>query len=189
MTGLIRSALASVWDKTGIVELARSLARCEYRILSTSKTAEAIRQAGIPVTDIAEYTGSPEILGGRVKTLHPKIAGGILSNRQDSTIEPIDIVVCNLYPFEAGLERRASREELVELIDIGGVTLLRAAAKNHAHVAVVPGPEYYSSVIAELEAGGQVGAGLRLKLAARAFEITSRYDTAIARYLSGLSGC
>ena len=98
-----RRAIISVWDKTGVVELGRALAAAGYEILSTSKTAAMIREAGIPVTEIADYTGSPEILGGRVKTLHPKIAGGILTTRKDDTVEPIDIVVCNLYAFEDGL--------------------------------------------------------------------------------------
>jgi phosphoribosylaminoimidazolecarboxamide formyltransferase/IMP cyclohydrolase len=177
-----RRAIISVWDKTGVVELARALTAAGYEILSTSKTAAMVREAGIPVTEIADYTGSPEILGGRVKTLHPKIAGGILTTRRDNTVEPIDIVVCNLYAFEDGLARAASHDELVELIDIGGVTLLRAAAKNHAFVAVVPDPRYYPAIIADLAKTGSVSAEMRKKLAAEAFQITSRYDTAIARY-------
>jgi len=181
-----RRAIISVWDKTGVVELGRALAAAGYEILSTSKTAAMIRDAGIPVTEIADYTGSPEILGGRVKTLHPKIAGGILTTRKDNTVEPIDIVVCNLYAFEDGLARNASHDELVELIDIGGVTLLRAAAKNHAFVAVVPDPRYYPAVIAELEKTGSVSADMRKKLAAQAFQITSRYDTAIAMYFQSV---
>jgi phosphoribosylaminoimidazolecarboxamide formyltransferase/IMP cyclohydrolase len=183
-----RRAIISVWDKTGIIELARALAAAGYEILSTSKTAAAIRDAGVAVTEIAAYTGSPEILGGRVKTLHPKIAGGILTTRQDASVEPIDIVVCNLYAFEDGLARGATHEELVELIDIGGVTLLRAAAKNHAFVTVVPDPKYYPAISAELGRTGTVSAGLRKQLAAEAFAITSRYDTAIARYLQSVTG-
>ena len=182
-----RRAIISVWDKTGIVELARALAAAGYEILSTSKTAAAIREAGIPVTEIADYTGSPEILGGRVKTLHPKIAGGILTTREDSTVEPIDIVVCNLYAFEDGLARGATHDELVELIDIGGVTLLRAAAKNHAFVTVVPNPKHYPAIIAELGRTGTVSAAIRRKLAAEAFAITSRYDTAIAKYFQSVA--
>jgi len=183
-----RRAIISVWDKTGVVELALALHRAGYQVLSTSKTAAAIRDANVPVTEIAHYTGSPEILGGRVKTLHPKIAGGILTTRQDSTVEPIDVVVCNLYPFAEGLARGASHAELVELIDIGGITLLRAAAKNHAFVTVVPDPKYYTRVAAELSARGEVGPELRLELAAAAFDITSRYDTAIARYFGTMAG-
>jgi len=181
-----RTALISVWDKSGLVELAAALDRHGYRILSTSRTAQAIRESGVGVVDIAEYTGSPEILGGRVKTLHPKIAGGILTIRQDPSIEPIDIVVCNLYPFEEGLKRRAGRDEMIELIDIGGVTLLRAAAKNHAYVTVVPGNEHYARVMAELNRAGEVGSELRLALAAEAFAITGRYDAAVSSYLGGL---
>jgi len=178
-----RRAIISVWDKTGVADLARALSAAAYEILSTSKTAAMIREAGIPVTEIADYTGSPEILGGRVKTLHPKIAGGILTTRKDDTVEPIDIVVCNLYAFEDGLARKATHDELVELIDIGGVTLLRAAAKNHAFVTVVPDPKHYPAIIAELGKTGSVSADTRKKLAAEAFQITSRYDTAIAKYL------
>jgi phosphoribosylaminoimidazolecarboxamide formyltransferase / IMP cyclohydrolase len=183
-----KRAIISVWDKTGIIGLARVLDRAGYEILSTSKTAAAIRDAGVPVTEIADYTGSPEILGGRVKTLHPKIAGGILTTREDDTVDPIDVVVCNLYAFEEGLGRGATHQELVELIDIGGVTLLRAAAKNHAFVTAVPGPEHYPAVIAELSSRGTVGDALRLKLAALAFEQTSRYDTAIARHFASEAG-
>jgi phosphoribosylaminoimidazolecarboxamide formyltransferase/IMP cyclohydrolase len=181
-----RRAIISVWDKTGIIELARALGAAGYEILSTSKTAAAVRDAGIPVTEIADYTGSPEILGGRVKTLHPKIAGGILTTRKDDTVEPIDIVVCNLYAFEDGLARKATHDELVELIDIGGVTLLRAAAKNHAFVTIVPDPKYYPAIIAELAKSGAINADTRKKLAAEAFQITSRYDTAIAKYLQSV---
>jgi phosphoribosylaminoimidazolecarboxamide formyltransferase / IMP cyclohydrolase len=182
-----RRAIISVWDKTGIIELARELAAAGYEILSTSKTAAAIRDAGIAVTEIADYTGSPEILGGRVKTLHPKIAGGILTTRKDNTVEPIDIVVCNLYAFEDGLARGATHDELVELIDIGGVTLLRAAAKNHAFVTIVPDPRHYPAIIAELGKAGSINAEMRKKLAAEAFAITSRYDTAIAKYFSSVT--
>ncbi len=183
-----RRAIVSVWDKTGIVELARALTAAGYEILATGKTAAAIRDAGIPVTEVADYTGSPEILGGRVKTLHPKIAGGILTTRQDKTVEPIDIVVCNLYAFEDGLARGATHDELVELIDIGGVTLLRAAAKNHAFVTVVPNPRYYRDIMDELAKAGGISAETRKRLAAEAFAITSRYDTAIARYFRSVIG-
>ena len=181
-----RRAVIAVWDKTGIIDLARALSRAGCELLSTSKTAQAIRDSGIPVTEISDYTGSPEILGGRVKTLHPKIAGGILTTRKDDTVEPIDIVVCNLYAFEDGLARKATHEELVELIDIGGVTLLRAAAKNHAFVTIVPDPRHYPAIIAELGRTGGVSTEMRKKLAAEAFTITSRYDTAIARYFQSV---
>jgi len=181
-------AIVSVWDKSGLADFCGFLSGRGVELLSTSGSAEALRRAGLPVTDVASYTGAPEILGGRVKTLHPKIAGGILSVRKDPGIEPIDVVVCNLYPFEDGLERGASREEMVELVDIGGVTLLRAAAKNHAFVTVVPGPDWYAPVRDEFERFGGVRPETRLKLACRAFETTARYDTAIAGYLRRLSG-
>jgi phosphoribosylaminoimidazolecarboxamide formyltransferase/IMP cyclohydrolase len=179
-------AVVSVWDKTGVVDIGAALDCAGFEILSTSKTAQALRDAGIRVVEISDYTGSPEILGGRVKTLHPKIAGGLLTTRKDDTVAPIDVVVCNLYPFAEGLARGASRGELVELIDIGGITLLRAAAKNHAHVAVVPDPKYYPEVESELRKRGAVGPELRLRLAARAFRITSDYDAAIARWFASL---
>jgi phosphoribosylaminoimidazolecarboxamide formyltransferase / IMP cyclohydrolase len=180
-----RRAIISVWDKSGIVELATALSGAGYEILSTSKTAQALRDSGIPVVEISAYTGSPEILGGRVKTLHPKIAGGILTTRKDDTVPPIDVVVCNLYPFSAGLERGATRAELIELIDIGGITLLRAAAKNHAYVAIVSDPGQYAEFTAELKGAGTVGDALRLRLAADAFGITTRYDAAIAAWFAG----
>lgn len=182
-----RIALVSVWDKTGLAELARCLEHHGYRLLSTSGSAETIRSFGVEVTDIAEYTGSGEILGGRVKTLHPRIAGGILSTRKDPGVEPIDIVVCNLYPFQEGIRRNATGQELIELIDIGGVTLLRAAAKNCEFVLAVPGPEYYPRVITELEQYGEPSRKLRLDMAAVVFRLTSQYDAAIADWFAGLS--
>lgn len=181
-----RRAVISVWDKTGVMDIGRALRDSGHEMLSTSKTAAMLRDGGVPVTEIADYTGSPEILGGRVKTLHPKIAGGILTTRRDDTVEPIDVVVCNLYPFADGLARNAGHDELVELIDIGGITLLRAAAKNHEFVTVVPGPRHYPEVISALAASGEVGPELRLKLAAAAFRLTSRYDTTIAAYFARL---
>ncbi len=183
----MRRAVISVWDKTGIVELAGALHRAGFEMLSTSKTAQAIRDAGMPVTEISDYTGSPEILGGRVKTLHPRIAGGILTTRQDSTVEPIDVVVCNLYPFQDGLARGATHDELVELIDIGGITLLRAAAKNHRYVTVVPHARHYAEVAAALDSGRGLDENLRLRLAAEAFRIVAEYDAAIASYFAGIA--
>lgn len=179
----MKRAVLSVWDKTGIEWLAGALTNAGYEILSTSKTATLIRNHGIAVTEIADYTGSPEILAGRVKTLHPKIAGGILTTREDDTVAPIDVVVCNLYPFEDGLKRGLGYEELIELIDIGGVTLLRAGAKNHRFVTVVPGVGWYDRVVAELERDGVIGPELRRELARAAFQITSSYDAAIAAWL------
>lgn len=179
-----RRAVISVWDKTGIVDLARALDRAGCELLSTSKTAQAIRDSGIPVTEISDYTGSPEILGGRVKTLHPRIAGGILTTRQDDTVEPIDFVVCNLYPFEDGVARGAGSDELIELIDIGGVTLLRAAAKNWHYVTVVPHPRFYPQVAAALDSGAVISDVIRRSLAAEAFRLVAGYDAAIAGWFS-----
>ena len=182
-----RKAIVSVWDKTGIPGLAAALHRHRFEILSTSKTASVIEESGIPVTQISEYTGAPEMLGGRVKTLHPMIAGGILTTREDSSVEPVDIVVCNLYPFSDGLARNVSHDELMELIDIGGIPLPRAAAKNYAHVAAVPGPGFYPELIGELDRAGEVGEEMRLRLARRVFEMTGEYDRAIADYFASLS--
>ncbi|MEO0080229.1 MAG: IMP cyclohydrolase [candidate division WOR-3 bacterium] len=181
-------ALISVWDKTRIAEIGEALHNADYELIATSHTAEVLRAAGLPVIEISDYTGSPEILRGRVKTLHPKIAGGILTTRDDPTIEPIDVVVCNLYPFSDGLKQGLSHEALIELIDIGGVTLLRAAAKNYAYVAVVPSPRYYPEVLAELKTHGEVRLALRRRLARLAFEITSAYDAAIAAYFQTVNG-
>lgn len=181
-----RWALISVWDKTEVKELAETLTGIKLGILSTSNTAAVLRNAGIPVTEISEWTGAPEILGGRVKTLHPKVAAGILCRRQDEPIEPIDVVVCNLYPFAEGLKRGLKVEEMVELIDIGGVTLLRAAAKNREFVTPVPSPKYYPQVIEELKRYGTVRPKVRQELAAVTFELTSEYDRLIANYFKQL---
>ncbi|MEO0021136.1 MAG: IMP cyclohydrolase [candidate division WOR-3 bacterium] len=179
-------ALISVWDKRGLKELAEALQEAGLGILSTARTAVVLRDAGIPVTEIAEWTGAPEILGGRVKTLHPKVAAGILCRRTEPGIEPVDVVVCNLYPFAEGLRQGLKVEEMVELIDIGGVTLLRAAAKNWEFVTPVPAPEYYPRVIEELRQNRQVRRQVRLELAGAAFALTSEYDRLIAGYLKQL---
>lgn len=179
-----RWAIFSLWDKTGADELARALINCGYGILATSKTAAILKQSGIKVTDVATWTNAPEILGGRVKTIHPKIAAGILSYREDCDIEPIDFVVCNLYPFEQGLRERRQLKEMVELIDIGGVTLLRAAAKNWFFVTAVPRPEYYPIIIEEITQYGRVSERRRKELAQKTFELTGNYDMMIARYLA-----
>lgn len=181
-----RWAIFSLWDKTGAQQLAQVLADCGYGILATSKTAAILKQSGITVTDVANWTGAPEILGGRVKTIHPKIAAGILSYRDDSSIEPIDFVVCNLYPFAQGLKEKRSLKEMVELIDIGGVTLLRAAAKNWFFVTPVPKPDYYPLVIEQLTQHGQVSESLRRELAQKTFELTGNYDMMISRYLADI---
>ncbi|MFO7676047.1 MAG: hypothetical protein R6X12_07020 [bacterium] len=176
-------AVLSVWDKRGIEGMGRALVDSGHRLLSTSKTAAALRAAGLTVIEISDWTGAPEILGGRVKTIHPRIAAGILNQRTDPAADRIDVVVCNLYPFADGVSRRAPESELVELIDIGGVTLLRAAAKNFHHVAAVPGAEWYPRVVETLGRDGTVAPELRRELALATFALTSSYDEAIARAL------
>ncbi len=191
----VRRALISVSDKTGVADFARTLAGLGVEILSTGGTAAALREAGLEVTDVAEFTGQEEILGGRVKTLHPRLHAALLARRGDPEhmatleregIEPIDLVCVNLYPFEqtvAGHE--VDPEVAVENIDIGGPTMIRAAAKNHESVAVVVKPESYDAVCAELEeSGGEVSASTRHWLANEAFAQTARYDVAISRWFS-----
>ncbi len=160
----VRRALLSVSDKTGIVDFARGLAALGVEIVSTGGTAAALREAGIEVRDVSDLTGSPEILGGRVKTLHPRLHAGLLAVRDDPEhvkaieaegIEPIDLVCVNLYPFERAVARQGvSEEEAIENIDIGGPTMIRAAAKNHRFVVVVVQPESYDAVLAEMEESG-----------------------------------
>ena len=191
----VRRALVSVSDKTGIADFAKSLAALGVEILSTGGTASALREAGLEVTDVSEFTGQEEILGGRVKTLHPRLHAALLARRSDAEhmavleregIEPIDLVCVNLYPFEqtvAGHE--VDPEVAVENIDIGGPTMIRAAAKNHEGVAVIVKPESYDAVCAELEeSGGEVSASTRHWLANEAFAQTARYDAAISRWFS-----
>src|SRR5688500_8353565 len=188
-------ALLSVSDKSGLLDLARFLHQNDFEILSTGGTAKELRDQEIPVTLISDYTHSPEILGGRVKTLHPKIFGGILFDRnqpehvrdsQSENIAGIDVVVVNLYPFEATVARPdVTFEQAVEKIDIGGPSLLRAAAKNHRHVIPLCEPALYGEFMKEWSDG--VSENFRRKAALRVFELTSRYDTAIARYFSSLT--
>jgi phosphoribosylaminoimidazolecarboxamide formyltransferase / IMP cyclohydrolase len=191
----VRRALLSVSDKTGLADFAKSLAALGVELLSTGGTATALREAGLEVNDVSEFTGQEEILGGRVKTLHPRLHAALLARRDDPEhmavleregIEPIDLVCVNLYPFEetvAGHE--VAPEVAVENIDIGGPTMIRAAAKNHAGVAVVVKPESYDAVSAELEeSGGEVSATTRHWLANEAFAQTARYDAAISRWFS-----
>ncbi|HEY2735723.1 MAG TPA: bifunctional phosphoribosylaminoimidazolecarboxamide formyltransferase/IMP cyclohydrolase, partial [Polyangiales bacterium] len=188
----MRKALVSVSDKTGLVELGRALQEKGVVILSTGGTASALRAAGVTVTDVSEYTQSPEIMDGRVKTLHPRVHGGILmrdlaSDREQlSSIggEPIDLVVVNLYPFASTAARGAPHHEVIENIDIGGPSMLRSAAKNHARVTVVVDPSDYAAVIAAADSGSD--AELRARLAAKAFSHTARYDSAIASYLTSI---
>jgi phosphoribosylaminoimidazolecarboxamide formyltransferase / IMP cyclohydrolase len=189
----VRRALLSVSDKTGIVDFARGLRDLGVQLLSTGGTAEAIREAGIEVTDVSEFTGSPEILDGRVKTLHPRLHAALLARRDDPAhvetleeegIEPIDLVCVNLYPFErtvAGPD--VSEAEAIENIDVGGPTMIRAAAKNHRFVAVVVKPEAYDAVLAELQdSGGEISQETLHWLANEAFAETARYDAAISRW-------
>ena len=193
----IRRALISVSDKSGMVEFARALAGHGAEILSTGGSAKALREAGIPVTEVSDHTGFPEILDGRVKTLVPQIHGGILGRRdlpehiaqmEAHHIAPIDLVAVNLYPFEATVARGAAFAECVENIDIGGPALIRAAAKNHDFVAVLTAPEHFSTVLAELEMHGGTSLGLRRALAAAAYARTSAYDAAIAGWFAGQNG-
>jgi phosphoribosylaminoimidazolecarboxamide formyltransferase/IMP cyclohydrolase len=186
-------ALLSVADKTGIETLARGLCALGIEIISTGKTGATLTSAGVENVSVADVTGFPEILDGRVKTLHPAVHGGILAKRDDEAqlaelaehqIAPIDIVVCNLYPFaRVSADPHAALESVLEQIDIGGVTLLRAAAKNFAYVTVVTRPDDYSAVLYELETGGATSMDTRRRLAIQAFQHTAFYDTAIAEYL------
>src|SRR5436305_3710442 len=191
----VRRALISVSDKTAIVEFARGLVRLGVEVISTGGTAQALREADLEVSDVAELTGSPEILGGRVKTLHPRLHAALLAVRDDpehmATLEaegiaPIDLVCVNLYPFERTVAiQDVEPGVVVENIDIGGPTMIRAAAKNHNGVAVVVKPESYDAVLAELEeSGGEVSATTRHWLANEAFAQTARYDAAISRWFS-----
>jgi phosphoribosylaminoimidazolecarboxamide formyltransferase/IMP cyclohydrolase len=194
---VIRRALISVSDKTGVVDFARGLAARAIEILSTGGTARVLRDAGVPVVDVADYTGFPEMMDGRLKTLHPKVHGGLLGRRGDDDavmaahgIPPIDLVAVNLYPFEATVARPdCDLSMAVEHIDVGGPAMIRAAAKNHAAVTVVVDPEDYGELLETLAAeGGAVPEPMRLRLAVKAFEHTARYDGVIANYLGGLLG-
>jgi phosphoribosylaminoimidazolecarboxamide formyltransferase / IMP cyclohydrolase len=191
----VRRALISVSDKTGVADFAKGLAALGVEILSTGGTATALREAGLEVTDVSEFTGQEEILGGRVKTLHPRLHAALLARRSDPEhmvtleregIEPIDVVCVNLYPFEQTVAvADVAHEVAVENIDIGGPTMIRAAAKNHESVAVVVKPESYDAVLAELEEGeGEISAATRHWLANEAFAQTARYDAAISRWFS-----
>jgi len=191
----IRRALVSVHDKTGIVEFARALAALGVEILSTGGTAALLRESGVAVRDVSEVTGFPEMLDGRVKTLHPRIHGGILARRDlpehlvtldKHGIAPIDLVVVALYPFEQTAARPdVTLAEAIEQIDIGGPAMIRSAAKNHESVAVVTAPAQYRAVLDELRGGGAaLSAATRARLAQEAFRRTAQYDAAIAAYLS-----
>jgi phosphoribosylaminoimidazolecarboxamide formyltransferase/IMP cyclohydrolase len=192
----LKRALVSVSDKSGVAEFARALAALGVTILSTGGTAKLLQKEGVPVTEVSAHTGFPEMLDGRVKTLHPKIHGGILARRdsreqmkaiEGAGIAPIDLVVVNLYPFQATVADPDCRlEEAIENIDIGGPAMLRSAAKNHAGVAVVVDPADYAQVLEELRAHGEVSVATRFALAKKVFAHTAAYDGAIANYLSSL---
>ncbi len=192
----VRRALLSVSDKTGVEAFARALAARGALILSTGGTAKALSAAGIKVTEVAEVTGFPEMLDGRVKTLHPKVHGGILARRDlpehmsalaGAGIAPIDLVAVNLYPFRETIARPGcSLEDAIENIDIGGPAMVRAAAKNHGGVAIITDPADYACVLEELERDGGIGDATRFALAAKAFAHTAAYDAAVSNYLTGL---
>lgn len=193
----MQTALLSVSDKTGLVELASQLAALGWNLLASGGTAAALRGAGLPVEEIASYTGSPEILGGRVKTLHPAVHGGILARKTGSDqadleqihARMIDLVVVNLYPFQQTIRKPdVTIEEAIENIDIGGVALIRAAAKNHSRVVVVTDPCDYQPLLDELRQHGEVTEAMRKKLAVKAFQHTASYDAAIAGYLAQALG-
>ena len=189
-------ALLSVSDKSGLVPLAEALHRTHgYQLLSSGGTAKVLEQAGLPVTRVSEHTGAPEILGGRVKTLHPRVHGGILAKRGDAShqadleqqnIAPIDVVVVNLYPFRETIARPdVTWDQAIENIDIGGPAMVRAAAKNHADVAVLTSPDQYDRLLTAMaESGGSVPSVLRRQLALEAFQHTASYDTAISRWMA-----
>src|ERR1700748_184594 len=190
----IRRALLSVSDKTGLIPFAQTLAAAGVELISTGGAAKALRDAGLTVKDISEHTGFPEMLDGRVKTLHPKVHGGLLYIRGNESheaavrahgIQPIDLVVVNLYPFEETVAKpNVSLHDAIENIDIGGPSMLRSAAKNHDSVTVIVDPADYAEVAKQVSEAGQTTLALRRKLAAKVFARTSAYDGAIASHLN-----
>jgi phosphoribosylaminoimidazolecarboxamide formyltransferase/IMP cyclohydrolase len=190
----VTRALLSVSDKSGLIEFARALSAHGVDLVSTGGTAKAIAAAGLKVRDVSDLTGFPEMMDGRVKTLHPKVHGGLLAIRdnaehaqsmQDHGIAPIDLLVVNLYPFEATVDKGAEFEECIENIDIGGPAMIRAAAKNHDDVAVVVEPQDYQAVLDELATnGGATTLTLRRRLAAKAYARTAAYDAAISNWFA-----
>jgi len=185
------TALLSVHDKTGILEFAQGLASLGWRLLASGGTAKLLRENDVPVTEVADYTKSPEILGGRVKTLHPAIHGGLLARPTEMDHNEllrlgwdyIDLVGVNLYPFEATIARTdIPYEDAIENIDIGGVTLIRAAAKNHERVVLVCSPSDYSQVLSGLQTG-DISFARRKQLAIKGFQVTAHYDAMISEYL------
>ncbi len=193
----VRRALISVSDKTGLVEFGRFLAARGVEILSTGGTAKALREAGVPVKDVSEHTGFPEILDGRVKTLVPQVHGGLLGRRdlaehraqmEQHGLAPIDLVAVNLYPFEATVAKGAGFEDCIENIDIGGPAMIRSAAKNHAHVAVLTEPAHLAQVQAEIAESGGTSLATRRRLAAAAYARTAAYDAAISGWFARQQG-
>ncbi|GIU99998.1 MAG: bifunctional purine biosynthesis protein PurH [Actinomycetota bacterium] len=193
----VRRALLAVYDKTGVVELARGLVARGAALVSSGGTAATLREAGVPVTPVEEVTGFPEMLGGRVKTLHPRIHAGILADRRnpeherelaDQGIEPFDLVVVNLYPFRETVASGAGPEEVIEKIDIGGPTMVRAAAKNFASVGVVVNPARYGEILEAIDRDGGLSLELRRELAAEAFAHTAAYDAAVAGWFASGEG-
>lgn len=191
--GKVTRALISVSHKEGILDFAKGIAGLGIEILSTGGTAKLLRDGGVKVKDVSEFTGFPEMLDGRVKTLHPKVHGGLLGRRNNPEhvkqmkqygIEPIDLVVVNLYPFEQTVAKPGcTLEEAIENIDIGGPTMLRSAAKNYTDVAVVVSPHDYGRVLEELKKTGEVSAKTRFELCRTVFHHTARYDSAISAWL------
>jgi phosphoribosylaminoimidazolecarboxamide formyltransferase/IMP cyclohydrolase len=188
----MKTALISVSDKTGAASFAKGLEKLGFEILSTGGTAKKLKKAGVKVKEVSEKTKSPEVMDGRVKTLHPKLHAGILADRNNKKhlkelekmgATPIDLVVVNFYPFEEMLKKRKGKKEMIENIDIGGPTMVRAAAKNHEHVTVVVDPEDYEGVLKELESGNTTKE-TREKLAAKAFGFTGRYDALVSYYFN-----
>lgn len=190
----IEKAIISVTEKSGIVEFAKALLKFDVQILSTGGTASVLREGGIPVTDISDYTGFPEMMDGRVKTLHPKVHGGLLGLRDNPEhvkmmnkygILPIDMVVVNLYQFEKTVAKAGvTLEEAIENIDIGGPSMLRSSAKNFRDVTVIVDPADYDVVLKEMEeTGGETTRRTRFRLATKVFQLTHQYDGAIAAYL------
>jgi phosphoribosylaminoimidazolecarboxamide formyltransferase / IMP cyclohydrolase len=193
----IERAIISVTDKTGVVDFAKKLSEFGVKILSTGGTAKAIRDGGIPVQEISDYTGFPEMLDGRVKTLHPKVHGGLLGIRDNAehvkmmkshSIEDIDLVVVNLYQFEKTVAKAGvTLEDAIENIDIGGPAMLRSSAKNFRFVTVITDPADYSIVLGEMkENGGATTLKTRFRLAKKVFHLTHQYDGAITKYLAGV---
>ena len=195
----VQRALLSVYEKRGVVDFARGLSSLGVEIVSTGGTADLLRRAEVPVRDVSDLTGFPEMLDGRVKTLHPKVHGGLLARRdrkehleamKEHGIQPIDLVAVNLYPFESTAAKEGvAPEEVIEQIDIGGPSMIRSAAKNHASVAVICNPDRYAEVLDAMKASaGEVPDTLRIDLAREAFRTTARYDAAIASWLAGRTG-